>query len=370
LKETTLKDIVKKVDIVFDSDLEDNFMKDDKVNIKGAMNLYGNFNVKPENLPWLFRFEVSKEALFEKKLIMLEIKSKFINWWDDISNDKSMHKNHKELIKKIINGCIMTTSDNANKLYIHIRFDISEFNNNILLDIQNMILYYFQLKGIAYINDVSEIGMKLFLKFNEENGEIENKQEYIISTDGINMNKLRYIKHIDNNRAYCNEINTICRLYGIEAARQALVTEINKVFSGDMKLNYNHLSILCDVMTNTGEIVGIDRHGFGRMDTDPLAKASFERTVEMFINSAVYGEVDRLQSVSSRLIMGRAIRCGTGFPEILMDSEILENTEYNEVDLTSKIKDSIDTLKFTENVLIDDFIERAMKGEEMNTFIV
>jgi DNA-directed RNA polymerase II subunit RPB1 len=370
LKETTLKDIVKKVDIVFDSDLEDNFMKDDKVNIKGAMNLYGNFNVKPENLPWLFRFEVSKEALFEKKLVMLEIKSKFINWWDEISNDKSMHKNHKELIKKIINGCIMTTSDNANKLYIHIRFDISEFNNNILLDIQNMILYFFQLKGIAYINDVSEIAMKLFLKFNEETGDIDNKQEYIISTDGINMNKLRYIKYIDNNRAYCNEINTICKLYGIEAARQALVTEINKVFSGDLKLNYNHLSILCDVMTNTGELVSIDRHGFGRMDTDPLAKASFERTVEMFINSAVYGEVDKLQSVSSRLIMGRAIRCGTGFPEILMDTDILENTEYNEVDLTSKIKDSIDTLKFTENVLIDDFIERAMNGEEANTFMV
>ena len=369
LKETTLRDIVRKVDIVFDSDLEDNFMKDDKVSVKGAMNLYGNFNVKPENLPWLYRFEVSKEALFEKKLGMLEIKSKFINWWDDISNDKSMHKNHKELIKKIINGCIMTTSDNANKLYIHIRFDISEFNNNILLDIQNMILYYFQLKGIADIDDVEEIAMKLFLKFNEETGDIENKQEYIISTKGINMNRLRYIKNIDNNRAYCNEINVIARLYGIEAARQALVTEINKVFSGDLKLNYNHLSILCDVMTNTGELVSIDRHGFGRMDTDPLAKASFERTVEMFINSAVYGEVDKLQSVSSRLIMGRAIRCGTGFPEILMDTDILENTEYNEVDLTSKIKDSIDTLKFTENVLIDDFIERAMKGEESNTFM-
>jgi DNA-directed RNA polymerase II subunit RPB1 len=233
-----------------------------------------------------------------------------------------------------------------------------------------MILYFFQLKGIAYINDVSEIAMKLFLKFNEETGDIDNKQEYIISTDGINMNKLRYIKYIDNNRAYCNEINTICKLYGIEAARQALVTEINKVFSGDLKLNYNHLSILCDVMTNTGELVSIDRHGFGRMDTDPLAKASFERTVEMFINSAVYGEIDKLQSVSSRLIMGRAIRCGTGFPEILMDTDILENTEYNEVDLTSKIKDSIDTLKFTENALIDDFIERAMNGEEANTFMV
>jgi len=370
LKYTTLKDIVKKVDIIFDSNLEDNYMIDDDIIIKGAMNLYGNFNVKPENLPWLYRFEVSKEALYEKKINMLEIKTKFINFWDELSADKSMNKNYRELIKKIINGCIMTTNDNANKLYIHIRFDISEFDNSILLDIQNLILYNFQLKGIANITDVSEIDKKLYLNFNTETGDIENKQEYIITTAGINANKLRYIKYIDNNRCYTNEINTIYRLYGIEAARKSLVCEINKVFAGDLRLNYHHLSILCDVMTNTGELVSIDRHGFGRMDTDPLSKASFERTVEMLVNSAVFGEVDKLQSVSSRLIMGRAIRCGTGFPEIIIDTDLLENTEYNELELTTMIKNSIDTLKLDENSLINDIIERTMKEGEGNTFMI
>ena len=142
------------------------------------------------------------------------------------------------------------------------------------------------------------------------------------------------------------------------------------VFSGDNKLNYHHISILCDVMTNTGEIVSIDRHGFGRMDTDPLSKASFERTVEMLVNSAVFGEVDKVQSVSSRLIMGRAIKCGTGFPEILMDNDILENTEYNDMDITSKIKNSIDTLKLNENSLIDDILGRTLKSDEVESFMI
>jgi len=201
-------------------------------------------------------------------------------------------------------------------------------------------------------------------------GNIDKKEEYIITTNGINAYKLRYIKYIDKNRSYYNEINTIFRLYGIEAARQALIVEINKVFMGDLKLNFHHLSILCDTMTNTGEIVSIDRHGFGRMDTDPLSKASFEKTVDMLVNSAVFGEVDHLRSVSSRLIMGRAIRCGTGFPEIIIDTEILENTEYNENELTSKIQSSIDTLKLNENSLIDDIIERTMKEGEGNLFFV
>ena len=370
LKYTSFKDIVKKVDIIFDSDIEDNFIRDDSMNKKGSMNLYGNFNVIPENLPWLYRFEISKEALFEKKINMLEIKTKFINFWDDLSNDKSMNKNYRELIKKIINGCIMTTSDNAEKIYVHMRFDITDFDNSILMDVQNMILYNFQLKGISNITDVSEIDKKLYLNFNNETGELEKKQEYMITTKGINASRLRYIKHIDNNRCYYNEFNTICRLYGIEAARKALIVEINKVFTGSLRLNFHHLSILCDTMTNTGEIVSIDRHGFGRMDTDPLSKASFEKTVDMLVNSAVFGEVDHLRSVSSRLIMGRAIRCGTGFPEIIIDTDILENTEYNENELTSKIQSSIDTLKVNENSLIDDIIERTMKEGEGNLFMI
>lgn len=368
LKYTVLKDVVKKIDIVFDNDLKDNYMTDDQVVKKSSMNLYGNFNIKPENLPWLYRFEISKEKLFEKKLNMLEIKTKFINFWDDLSNNKN--RSYRDLVKRIINGCIMTTNDNAEKLYIHIRFDISEFDNSILLDIQNMILYEFQLKGVSYINDVPEIDKKLLINFNEETGDLENKQEYIITTDGVNMNKLRYIRNIDINRTYCNEINTIYKLYGIKAARKALLKEINMVFSGDNKLNYHHISILCDVMTNTGEIVSIDRHGFGRMDTDPLSKASFERTVEMLVNSAVFGEVDKVQSVSSRLIMGRAIKCGTGFPEILMDNDILENTEYNDMEITSKIKNSIDTLKLNENSLIDDILERTLKSDEVESFMI
>jgi len=370
MKYTVLRDIVKKVDIVFDSDLKNNFMIDDEVVMKGTMNLYGNFSVKPENLPWLYRFELSKEKIFEKKINMLEIKTKFINFWDELAADKSMNKNYRELIKKIINGCIMTTNDNSRKLYVHIRFDISEFDSGILLDIQNMILYNFQLKGIENIEDVDEIDKKLYLNFNEETGDIENKKEYIITTKGINFSKLRYVKHIDNNRCYANEINIIYKLYGIEAARKALIAEFNKIFEGDSQVNYHHLSILCDVMTNSGEIVSIDRHGFGRMDTDPLSKASFERTVEMLVNSAVFGEVDNLRSVSSRLIMGRAIKCGTGFPEIIVDTDILENTEHNEVDMTSMIKNSIDVFKVSENSLIDDILTRTGKEGADNLFVI
>ena len=38
--------------------------------------------------------------------------------------------------------------------------------------------------------------------------------------------------------------------------------------------------ILADMMTNTGNITAINRHGLNKLTNDPLSKASFEMPVE------------------------------------------------------------------------------------------
>jgi DNA-directed RNA polymerase II subunit RPB1 len=41
-------------------------------------------------------------------------------------------------------------------------------------------------------------------------------------------------------------------------------------------------------MTNNGNIIAINRHGMSRLDTDPLSRASFETTVDILLNAAVF----------------------------------------------------------------------------------
>ena len=94
---------------------------------------------------------------------------------------------------------------------------------------------------------------------------------------------------IDLNRSYCNEINTINKYFGIEAARSAFLKEFNLVFS-DHNVNKHHLSILVDVITNKGKFVSIDRHGINRSDVGPLAKCSFEETTDMLVNASIFSE--------------------------------------------------------------------------------
>ena len=47
-------------------------------------------------------------------------------------------------------------------------------------------------------------------------------------------------------------------------------------------------------MTHLGEIISIDRHGLNKLDNDPMSKASFEKTMDHFVNAAIFNEKDYL----------------------------------------------------------------------------
>jgi DNA-directed RNA polymerase II subunit RPB1 len=82
-------------------------------------------------------------------------------------------------------------------------------------------------------------------------------------------------------------------------------------------------------MTNNGNIIAINRHGINRLDTDPLSKASFETTVDLLLNAAMFNETDHMRSVSSRIMGGLTIKGGTCLCELIMDNNMLENSELN-----------------------------------------
>jgi DNA-directed RNA polymerase beta' subunit len=134
------------------------------------------------------------------------------------------------------------------------------------------------------------------------------------------------MKGVNHSRVSINDIFTVYRNYGIEATRQILMIEYFKVL-GD-KLNSTHLSLLVDMMTHNGETTSMDRHGLSKLESDPCARASFEQTMDHFINAAIFNEKDTMKSVSSNVMLGKVIPGGTGSFEIMLDTHKLENSEY------------------------------------------
>lgn len=352
---TDINNLILDYEIIYDLDTnESGFSKKDNVsnpffyNIKSTTKNY-------ETMDWLLRIKLDRNQMIDKNVTILDIKTNYILFLKKYFDGKTMKRQDKKITSSLINTCILSNFDNNNQPIIHIRFDINDYNYELLLNLADWILNNFKLKGIDNISKtIIDTNSRLISFDNKDNG-FEETSEMIIYTEGINMEKIRYLKDINLNKTYCNEINTINKYFGIEAARSALVKELNDVFA-DEDVNYHHISVLVDVITNIGTLTSIDRHGINKLDTDPLSRASFEMPIEQLTKAALFGEVDHMRSVSSRIMAGKVITGGTGLCNLLLDTDFVMNSEYIEnVDILKRT----DFNMFESNNLISDIINKS-----------
>ena len=286
-----------------------------------------NMKDKIDTMPFVFRLKLNLEKTMDKETTLLDIKTKFITYWyKNFSNLKNVKKGLKDIIMHVEKLAILSNNSNI----IHIRFKMSEFDYKSLTNFLSLVLNTITLKGIDYIDNIT-MSQERLIQFNESGDMVVNK-EYMVVTDGINIDGLLQIKGIDHTRTKINDIDTVYRKYGIEAARKIIIDELMLTFNagGSDSLNHAHIALLVDMMTFSGEVYSIDRFGLNKVDNDPLSRASFEKTMEHFLNAALFSETDKLKSVSSRIALGRVIPGGTGAFDIILDTEKLKNSEYIE----------------------------------------
>ena len=350
----TLSKIITNYSVIFDS--SDNLGKKDNVSNIFNLNISSN-DSSYSNLPFIMKLELDKTKLVQNTLTLFDIKTSFITFWkNNFTNLKLVKRNLKDTISNIVNCGIMTNNNNNENLIIHIRFNMKVYSFNYLDQFKNIILEEFIIKGIDNISTVYNPIERQIIKFRED-GSVNTTTEHILNTEGINMIDIRNIKGIDLNRTYCNSIHIIYQLYGIEAARNCLIKELTTVFiSSGNDVNYHHLSLLVDLITHSGILISIDRHGLVKLDNDPLSKASFEKTVDILLQAAVYNDVDTVQSVSSRIMCGRTFNGGTCAFDLMMDNEAIINSELITMDVD---KDNY-KLIFKENDLLIDIMSRSI----------
>jgi DNA-directed RNA polymerase II subunit RPB1 len=326
LKHLTIKELISTAEILYSNNNNDSLSKmieNDKVTNPFFIN---NAKENILSLPFIIRLTMNLEKMMEKETTLLDIKTKFITYWyKNFSNLKNVKKSHKDILVNVDKLAILSNNDNI----IHIRFRLNEFNYSLLTSFLNIILDVITLKGIDHIDNVSQLHERRIV-FNDK-GETLVEKEHIVVTDGINLDGVKLLKGINHTRSKINDIHKVYMNYGIEAARAVIIYELITTFEANgAGVNHAHISLLVDMMTYSGEVISIDRNGMKKVDNDPISKASFEKTMEHFINAAIFSETDKMQSVSSRIALGRVIPGGTGAFDLLLDTEKIKNSEYIE----------------------------------------
>ena len=143
--------------------------------------------------------------------------------------------------------------------------------------------------------------------------------EYVIVTDGSNLEGVLSIKGVDFTKVQTNNIHEIAEVFGIEAAREAIAREIKRVLDEQgLDVDIRHILLVADMMTRTGIVRQIGRHGVTGEKSSVLARAAFEVTVKHLLDAAARGEMEEFKGVVENIIIGQPIKLGTGIVELTM----------------------------------------------------
>jgi len=318
---TTIKQITNTSEIYFDQ----LSMFNDDTNIendKGMMHVYKEFNLltpmdsNKSHSPWVLRLTFDKMKMIDRNLQMSDIYYSIISRFNMENEDIR---------------CIYT-DDNSNELTLRIQCIISNLEEDAdadeedmistLKSIEKTILNDIILTGIKGINSATMYPNQYFKYYEPVLKEYQQKTQWIIQTAGTNLKDIFMHPAVNAYDTYSNDIYEIYETLGIEAARQAIFNEIYNVFKiASSYVNSRHVQLLSDIITNRGSLMSIDRHGINKSDRGPLAKCSFEETPDIIARAAIFGELDKIQSVSSNIMLGQEVPIGTGSIDILFDEE-------------------------------------------------
>jgi len=147
----------------------------------------------------------------------------------------------------------------------------------------------------------------------------KDTEEFAIQTFGTNLKDVLPIDGVDGVRTTSNNLIEINKVLGIEAARQAVINEVNFVLQEQgVSVDIRHIMLVADLMSMSGEVKGITRHGITSQKTSVLARASFEIPLKHLIDASIVGETDKLTSVVENVMINQPVPVGTGLPGLVV----------------------------------------------------
>jgi DNA-directed RNA polymerase II subunit RPB1 len=290
---------------------------------------------------WIIRIKIDPEAMLDKKLTMDDIHFAIKNSYgyevscafSDYNDDNLVFRLRMENVaqpKKSGGGGVghkQNPLDQSDHIYM-----IKSFQDQLL---NNVVL-----RGVKGIKKVMLRVIKNTLV--RSDGVYTKKDTWVLDTTGTNLLHMLGQDYIDTKRTVSNDIQEVYRVFGIEAARQAIYNELVEVFD-DSPINYHHVCLLCDRMTVSSSMISIFRHGINSDDIGPIAKASFEETPEMFLKAARHAELDPMRGISANVMCGQEGYYGTSAFQVLVNIDEMmkqEAVEYRHTDANEEIDEA------------------------------
>jgi DNA-directed RNA polymerase beta' subunit len=269
--------------------------------------------------------KLNKKKMFEHKLCVEEIVKIIDKEYSDLycvfsppshnQLDIFVDTTHAELPE---NRVLFIDSENANEIYLE--------------ECVQPILEKMYVCGIPGINEIFYTKDEKANRWFIETNAINSKS---ISSQYSSFKKILSHPGIDNTTTVSNNMWDIYETFGIEATRQFLIEEFLEIMDG---INDCHAKLLVDRMCHSGTIASITRYTLRKDEAGPFCRASFEETVDQFLNAGVQGQIEPTKGVSASIICGKRSSIGSGMMDLRINikglpvSKIFKETDVKETD--------------------------------------
>lgn len=137
--------------------------------------------------------------------------------------------------------------------------------------------------------------------------------KWVVQARGGSLKKILAIEGIDSKNTHTTNIKKTADVFGIEAARNLVITELTKTLEQQgVDVDKRYISLVADAMCVDGDVKAVGRYGLMKTKKSILARLNFEETIKVLFNAAVANKKDKLNTLMANLMIGQLCPVGTG----------------------------------------------------------
>lgn len=257
----------------------------------------------PDLVKWCIRIHLNKTTLILKsmsiELIVTKLREMFPDTYIVYTPENAKHSILRVYMRNIVFKNAAITVGNVVEL-------AKQLMNTII-------------RGVDGITNAN-VSMMIRHRIDSTGAIIRDTDQWGITTIGTNIVGLLSNPYIVPSKLTSDAIQEIYENYGIEAARQKVITELRNLVS----CNTRHYLVYADEMCYTGNVTGIESTGLrAREGSNILLRAGNASPSVAFEEAAVNSLKDTVSGITAPLMLGTVPRHGTLYNRFYVDRDFV-----------------------------------------------
>lgn len=291
-----------------------------------------------------FKHEKSMITNFILKNKLISPPGDLVNWCIRFVLDKTALILKNMALELIINKLreqypafyVVYSPENAREIVIRVYIRNTYFSSRVTLPIMRTLcekLLDMIIRGVSGIVSTKVIEM-LRNKINPDGAIVRAEGAWGIETRGTNLPGILALDEVDKFGVITDAIQETAKIFGIEAARQRIISSLYKIID---ICNYRHYMAYADEMTFTGKVTSIESGGLKtREASNVLLRVGFVAPMSTLEEAAIHNLEDNITGITAPLLVGSIPRYGTKMNSYHVNTEFVKQNVQNPEDVISK----------------------------------